>query len=786
MVVDLTDDINGAIASRDGQHLLNLLHNASVNTGEYLLFLAQERLGTGEVTSAVFLLKLLLPAIADEQSGLQLATSFGQICFKLGYFAEARECYLAVGFKPELISCIADTSSSLSDLFPYLVKCADTVPTLNSTDALSDKLDELVGEYLQLPEIVAERQELLATNRALIQEHCHPETGVVLNDLQESFADADIVVIDGRILEKIDGDWHLFSKVEMEQLCRKEHFHLDLQDVLAINCQAVFYLWGCGEAHRVENQGFFRKGRYIVIDFRVLSLALRSISLEPFFDSNFIFNFIDSRTLQVSWHRMFSGASCLPPTQCVWLGSKSFHVEFQGVFQTLLADFKQSLLLSKQVLMHHYEGFQFPKQGKVKVLFLTTRFSTYIQYSIRDLAWGFERNGHETLILKENKWDGDGLRNEYVQSVIASFKPDMIFSIDHLRYEFGFFIPDDLPFVCWVQDLLKNIIVLPPDAPVGNLDMVFLYSRGWVKKIERNIPYKGIPYAILPPSVNSTICHPLPDTEFEFDVSYVGHLGITESITELFKRGDFPLHSVSSRQADFLEIAFPEVDSLSISELREFLADHFDKRQFQRRFVKRLCEKYNFDYGPDLVGLLDFQSKHEGDVNDHPNLFNGYLTNLHKLKPLLFLLNNGIDVKVFGRNWEKQAGFDTAAMGIVDNGDDLNRVTNETKINLSLNSGSSYHMRVPEVIAAGGFILARQAPYNKGALEGTDFFVENKEFVQFWDEEDLLAKVKYYLANEAEREGIAAKASQRFYENYTFEKNVRSLVENLRYPELFF
>ena len=40
------------------------------------------------------------------------------------------------------------------------------------------------------------------------------------------------------------------------------------------------------------------------------------------------------------------------------------------------------------------------------------------------------------------------------EHVLAEFRPDLVFQIDHLRSEQAGVFPPELPFVCWVQDNL--------------------------------------------------------------------------------------------------------------------------------------------------------------------------------------------------------------------------------------------------------------------------------------------------------------------------------------------
>ncbi len=55
---------------------------------------------------------------------------------------------------------------------------------------------------------------------------------------------------------------------------------------------------------------------------------------------------------------------------------------------------------------------------------------------------------------------------------LADFKPDLVFQLDHLRYEHQGLFPRNLPFICWIQDHLPNLRTLQASESITNLDFV--------------------------------------------------------------------------------------------------------------------------------------------------------------------------------------------------------------------------------------------------------------------------------------------------------------------------
>lgn len=85
-------------------------------------------------------------------------------------------------------------------------------------------------------------------------------------------------------------------------------------------------------------------------------------------------------------------------------------------------------------------------------------------------------------------------------------------------------------------------------------------------------------------------------------------------------------------------------------------------------------------------------------------------------------------------------------------------------INFSLSQTGVFHQakgRIFEYTACGGLLMDNPNPCTQ------QFFKAGEEYVEYNSPSDLVEKIKYYLANEDERERIAANGKKRFYENWT-------------------
>lgn len=144
--------------------------------------------------------------------------------------------------------------------------------------------------------------------------------------------------------------------------------------------------------------------------------------------------------------------------------------------------------------------------------------------------------------------------------------------------------------------------------------------------------------------------------------------------------------------------------------------------------------------------------------------------NSDRIKWLRFLVENGINLKIYGYNWSDYSEFKQFYCGVAKN-DELIRIINEARINLSFSRSDAgvlhYKGRVFEVAECKAFQLVE---YFDGYL---NFFRNNDEIVMFKDEQDLLKKINYYLAHSVETEKIASNAYEKVIKNYDLKLELK-------------
>ena len=112
---------------------------------------------------------------------------------------------------------------------------------------------------------------------------------------------------------------------------------------------------------------------------------------------------------------------------------------------------------------------------KLRVLGITSRYTTFLQYSMRDWLAAFERLGHSTRLLIEDA-PHEQMTGLCFARACVDFRPDLIVLIDHYRGEYKL-LPRQIPSAMWVQDRLPNIFSAAGGAAQGANDFCLGFGR---------------------------------------------------------------------------------------------------------------------------------------------------------------------------------------------------------------------------------------------------------------------------------------------------------------------
>lgn len=202
---------------------------------------------------------------------------------------------------------------------------------------------------------------------------------------------------------------------------------------------------------------------------------------------------------------------------------------------------------------------------------------------------------------------------------------------------------------------------------------------------------------------------------------------------------------------------------------------------------------YHADYNPHKLKPMDIEKKYDITFIGKPKA--------DRYEILKYLIDNNINIKIFGWGWEKYPEFKNFWLGSLSQ-EDYAKVTNQSKISLNLThaglveenkdikltniSVGRLNGRLFEIPLCKSFQIVQYLP------EGQKLYKEGKEIVMFHTKEELLDKIKYYLIHEKEREEIAENSYKRTLKDYYREKSLRQILlevlkrekKKIRIPEI--
>ncbi len=417
--------------------------------------------------------------------------------------------------------------------------------------------------------------------------------------------------------------------------------------------------------------------------------------------------------------------------------------------------------------------------SSLRVLGLTSRFTSFLKYCMRDLIDGFQRQGATTFLFSETD-DHKRMTNDGVIEIINKFKPDLIIIIDHFRSEYPT-VPKSVPFVNWIQDMLPNITenkISPSER-----DYTFVFAERWVD-LAKNLPiYKDHPVHFLHLGYNDKVYYPSLEKTVHYDCDILSATHLPQLSTTFY-----PIHSPESHEfilniyeqkavngklineeqiKEVFYHIYLFVKDMSLVELSDFC---LIPDTGITKFVENLLKKYEFKDNEEIKYLFDFKPQ--------TRFANEFFLQM-KIRPLATLINSDINfnIHLYGNRWEQIPLFEPYSKGVAKNGIELNHLMHHAKICLNISPGTTLHMRAIEIIASGAFMLSRKINNDSSPIDS--FFEEDEEVIFYKDESELISLAGYYMNNEDARQIITKKASKKLYETFSYESISKKIATTI-------
>jgi len=210
-------------------------------------------------------------------------------------------------------------------------------------------------------------------------------------------------------------------------------------------------------------------------------------------------------------------------------------------------------------------------------------------------------------------------------------------------------------------------------------------------------------------------------------------------------------------------------DDARFDDWSRYIALFFDYVITSQNYVKEYKKEgidvfFHFDYNTYKLKPMNIKKIYDVTFIGRPKA--------DRNEVIKYLLDNGINIMLFGWDWYKYPEFEKVYGGPLSQ-EDYARVINQSKINLSpAKAGYSeekehYNMkgRYYEVSLCKSFQLVERFPV---LLK----FFNEKEMGMYDSQEDMLDKIRYYLKHEKEREQMAKRAYEKTLRKYNREKQL--------------
>lgn len=408
-----------------------------------------------------------------------------------------------------------------------------------------------------------------------------------------------------------------------------------------------------------------------------------------------------------------------------------------------------------------------------RVLAFTSRFTTMLQYSTRDVLDALDHMGFETQLLIEQE-DHHCLTPNTICQTIDDFKPDLIVVLDHLRGEYPF-LPENIPMLTWIQDPLPDLLCESAGQSVKHADFVCGLFR------DRCIEQFGYPegqfeYVDVP--VSTRIFHAgepshAQHERFECDISFVSNASTT---IEAFHQSELATNDPSVHE--FMHVLFeatrPLIDDDTFClrkaiELTARIANEM-RLDLDEEKTRTIATHYTyriFDWGR-RQQTLEW-------VSDWANRTNRTF-------------------KIFGRGWEDHPTLSQHASGIIEHGQDLRDMYAASTLSLQLIPSGFHHQRSFEIIASGSLPLTRYCEGDFGDLPAREFEAlrcagkspevipnfPNFRDIVFTTPSDFEERTESFLSNKNRRNEILSKLQETVQERFTYDAALTQVLKSFR------
>lgn len=205
-----------------------------------------------------------------------------------------------------------------------------------------------------------------------------------------------------------------------------------------------------------------------------------------------------------------------------------------------------------------------------------------------------------------------------------------------------------------------------------------------------------------------------------------------------------------------------------------FVAREININEYKDKGAKKVFV-YDRSYDPDIHKPIELTKEEKKKYSCTVGFIGSWAE--AREKSIVFLIENGIEVTIWGNDWDKGKYWKKIKKyyhGTGLTGLEYAKAINGMEIALHflrIENRDEQDSRTFEIPACGTFMLAERTRKHE------EFFKENEEAVFFDNDEDLLKKVKYYLINEDQRKLVAHNGRQKsLFSGYAHNERLKNII----------
>ncbi len=374
-----------------------------------------------------------------------------------------------------------------------------------------------------------------------------------------------------------------------------------------------------------------------------------------------------------------------------------------------------------------------------------------------DIKEAFERLGHEVFYFDGGAAD-DRINPDFeaaLKQALDENKPDFVFSSNFFPIVSNCCNEKNIKYISWVYDCphisLYSYTVLNP------CNYIFIFDKIMFDELVK-IGLKNVYYAPLCSNPERyadkgfiSDANIKDFSKFRADVAFVGRM-----YSEEHNLYDERLVGIDEYTKGYLEALIEA--QLKVS------GYYFIEDALNEDIINRLQSVVHATATPGGAESVEYIYAH---------YFLGRKITQIERERLLRAVSQKYELKLYTPN-ETPTMPKAINMGTIDYDDNMAFAFRNAKINLNISLRSirsGIPLRCFDIIACGGFLLSNyQADF-------ADCFTAGEDFDYYVDENDLLAKIDYYLTHETEREQMRENAYEKLKKYHTYNHRIKDILD---------